>query len=473
MRSPRSIVCAVLFCCASLLGFGQTALPQQPVSREELQTLRDALAAQQKQIDALKAELSALKAQQVGTTAVSTATPAPEPLPPAVQQAQFAEKSVKPDAGWEGGHFYIQTADGEFQMQPSGYLQLDYRAYSGETAAVNTFVLRRARLGAQGRMGRNVEFKLEGDFVDGKTALREASLNIASSRPLQFKFGQFKEPFSQELLTNDSDLVFVERSLAANILMGGSPFTPGFAVHGDLIGGALQYSMGAFNGRGSLGASDSSTPEAAFRLRVSPWRSTESNWLKGLSVGGALTRGRTHDSASFAGTMPTGSFTFFAPERVNGDVLRTNAELTWIKGPAAVRAEFSQGRQERRFLGPDATDLPGVSAKAVYVTGTYLLTGERQPDVGEAAPLRPAFGKGAAGIGAWQLKFRYSGQHMKDSFLNTRADEFSTGVNWYITSSVSYLLDINLERLRTPVTTPVPLLPQNFVTILSRMQLRF
>jgi phosphate-selective porin len=458
-----------LFCWASFLCFGQ-AVPdsrQDAVSRDELRALREAFAAQQKQLDALKAELASLKAQQ----AVATA---PESLPMGVQEEQLVQGAAKPAAGWEGGHFFVQARDGGFQLQPIGYLQLDHRAYAGGTPGTNTFVLRRARLGMQGRLTPNVQFRLEGDFTDRNgTLLREASLNLVASPYLQFRFGQFKEPFSQELVTRDSELYFVERSLAANILMGANAFTPGASVHGALIGSVLQYEVGAFNARGALGNADTSTPEAVFRLRASPWRNTSTTWLRGLVVGGAVTTGRAHNANSFAGSFPTQSFTFFAAEKVNGNVRRTNGELTWTWGPGALRAEYSQGWQERLGLGPANSDLPAVSAQAFYVMGSYLLTGEKQPESGQAAPLRPAFGQGGTGIGAWEIKFRYSGQHMKDGLLNTRADEFSTGFNWYLTTSVSYLFDINLERLRTPVASPTPLLPQDFITVLSRVQFRF
>ncbi len=482
MRSAGGIVCILVLFCAPVFCFAQAAPASPPAaaSRQELEALREALAAQQRQIDVLKAELAALKAQQPAAVSpspaggASPAQPQGESPVPGVQGEKLVESAASPSAGFEGRHFFIQTRDGQSQFQPIGYLQLDHRAYSGSTSAVNTFVLRRARLGVQGYLTRNIQFRLEGDFADRNgTLLREASLNIIAARYLQFRFGQFKEPFSQELVTSDSDLDFVERSLASNVIMGSSAYTPGAAVHGEMIGRAVEYDLGAFNARGPVTNSDTSTPEVAFRLRLSPWRNTSHPWLKGLIVGGAVTDGRTHNAGSFSAAMPTGTFTFFSTQKVNGKVLRTNGELNWTRGPAAIRAEYSQGRQERLELGTAGADLPALSAKAYYVMGTYLLTGEKQPETGQAAPAHPAFGKGPTGMGAWELKFRYSGQHMLNGLQNTLADEFSTGFNWYLTPAVSYVFDVNLERLRSSVVSPTPLAPQNFVTVLSRMQFRF
>ena len=397
--------------------------------------------------------------------------------PASLQPQSLMEKTAPAaalDAGWNGSHFFVKSREGEFLFQPMGYFQLDQRTYTGDSTATNTFLIRRARLGAQGQLNRYFQYKVEADFADkASTILREASMNVNYSPYAQFKFGQFKVPFSQELLISDSDSEFVERSLAANLVMGANAYSPGVQVGGEFLGGSVQYQAGAFNGRGSLANSDTSTPEAVFRLRTYPWRKTGAAWLKGLALGGAVSRGRTHSNTSFVGAPPTRTFVFFQAVPVNGSMLRTNGEMTWTRGAFGLRAEYDQGRQERRGLDPAKADLAAIVSRGYYVSGTCLLTGEKRPETGQPVPLHALFGKNGGGIGAWELKFRYSGQQMDDGSRLARGDEFSTGFNWYLTSTVNYVFDVNLERLRTPVTSPTPLAPQNFVTILSRMQFRF
>jgi phosphate-selective porin len=74
------------------------------------------------------------------------------------------------------------------------------------------------------------------------------------------------------------------------------------------------------------------------------------------------------------------SFTYFAPDAINGKVTRTNGELIWVMEPAAIRAEYDQTTQARDRLGAGGRDLPGVVAKGYMAQATYLLTGETKPD---------------------------------------------------------------------------------------------
>src|SRR6202011_4805803 len=80
---------------------------------------------------------------------------------PAAKDAKPAEKKDAPlAAGWSGEHFFIKSADGQFSISPYGYLDTDYRAYKGDGAPANTFVIRRARFGFQGNYGSHFDFAL-------------------------------------------------------------------------------------------------------------------------------------------------------------------------------------------------------------------------------------------------------------------------------------------------------------------------
>jgi phosphate-selective porin OprO/OprP len=287
---------------------------------------------------------------------------------------------------------------------------------------------------------------------------------------VQFKFGQFKEPFSQEELVTAAYIDFVERSPVNNLVPA---YSPGAQVWGQLLKGTVEYQLGAFNGKGFLNLNDQSTPEGLLRLRFYPWRNSSVSWLKGFGFGGAVADGRTSNGSSFSGLMPTRTFTFFKTETVNGKVIRANGELTWTLGPAALRAEYVQTNQNRQNLGRSGTNLPGVVAKAYYVSATYLLTREKRPENGQPKPGNMFLSEGGHGIGAWELKLRYSNIQMTDGLLENRADQISTGVNWYPNSFVRFMLDFNVERLKNPISSPTALAPQTFLSVLQRVQFRF
>lgn len=247
------------------------------------------------------------------------------------------------------------------------------------------------------------------------------------------------------------------------------------------MGGVVQYWLGAFNGKGTLAANTTNEPEVIGRLRFYPWKNTSQELLKGFAFGGAIGHGRSRglsNEQSFNGTLPEGTFALFPRFRINGAIERYNGEITWTGGRWAVRAEYDQLDQFRRGLGRGSTDLPGVVAKGLYAQATYLLTGENRPENGAVKPKRPFLtAQGGHGIGAWELKFRYS--KIQAKALSTplpvgaegHADEFSVGANWYPTYFVRYMVDFNVERARDPTVGGAP--PQKFFVALQRLQFRF
>ena len=114
--------------------------------------------------------------------------------------------------GWNGEHFFIQSPDGQFTISPYGYVNTDYRAYKGDGAPSDTFVLRQARFGFQGSYGSHFDFALLTDAAaTSGSVVRDVYLNVRIKPEFQFQAGQFKAPFAQETGIGDTSLDFVER----------------------------------------------------------------------------------------------------------------------------------------------------------------------------------------------------------------------------------------------------------------------
>src|ERR1700694_3997658 len=94
-----------------------------------------------------------------GLAGSAAADPSPPPAP-GEGQPKEEKKTADPgiDAGWNGDHFFLKNADSSYVFQPSGYIQTDDRIYSGDGVPPNTFAIRRARLGFQGKLERYYEF---------------------------------------------------------------------------------------------------------------------------------------------------------------------------------------------------------------------------------------------------------------------------------------------------------------------------
>jgi phosphate-selective porin OprO and OprP len=491
-------------------GSAPTGTAQEGATKDEVQQLRSEVADQRKTIEELKALVQQLAeasgkagdgAHLVNTTLVEPVEAAQAAKPADKKPAE--KKSETPVvAGWSGEHFFIKSTDGKFQIQPYGYFQSDYRAYSGDGAPSNTFLIRRARFGFQGNFGTHYDYAVLLDAAASNgLSLRDLYVNIKPSPIFQFQVGQYKEPYSQEELIPVSNLDFVERSLASLLYPAAATAfrSPGATIRGDISGGVVQYWVSAFNGKGILANNTTNEPEVIGRLRFYPWKKKKDNLFQGLAFGGAIAHGRSRGLSgeqSFSGVLPDAAYNFFPSFRINGSVERYNGESTWTHGPWAVRAEYDQLNQFRRAVGSETSDnlgfitLPGIVAKAGYGQVTYLLTGETHPENGTPKVKHPFLGPEAAGggkgWGAWELGFRYSRIQAKEpgisllsnpltpgfvSTFNKHTDEFTFGVNWYLNYLVKYQVNFNVDRLMDPSVAGQ--VPQNFFVLLNRLQFRF
>lgn len=493
-------------------------------SKEEVNQLRREVAAQHQTIEELKAmvgklvEANARATDNASVHVVADTPPAGtnaqlvnaaivQPYPEAemavVDQPQTSapKKEAPLTAGWNGEHFFIRSADGQAGINPYGYVQTDYRAYTAGPA--NTFVVRRARFGFQGFYGKHFDFAILTDANSTTGAIvRDVYLNTRIKPEIQFQAGQFKEPFGQELSTGATNLDFIERGLQALLYPAvASAFrSPGITLHGDIDHGAVQYFVGAFNGRGSVIPAVVSEPELVGRVRLYPWRNTKNDWLKQVAFGGSVahadSRGLSGD-LSFSGTLPDLSYAFFPQLRINGPIWRYGADFLYLKGSYALRGEYVQLQQQRdsvgseQLLGLGFFTLPGVGAKAWNINTTYLLTGEKQPENGTPRVKHPLFGPdtpetGAGrGWGAWGLAFRYSAiqaiapgadflNFFTPGFVPTysyRTTQFTVGFNWYLNYWVKYQFNFNINQQAQPSVTGQP--PGTVYVFLQALQYRF
>lgn len=471
---------------ASRKGNSTETVDQLKTKVEQLQVLVEqqqrAIAEMQRNIEAITgktappvpaaASASAAGNQPLaGSEAAQTNNSAPSSSPP--QKEPKDAGGPKLIAGWDKNHAVLRSADGTFETNITGFSHFDYRGYQSGNHPPNTFLVRRARIALEGKLERYFEFKIEGDFADTtSTLLRDFYLNVHRTDEVQFRFGQFKEPFSQEELRADPFQDFVERSLVNNLAPSRSP---GLMVLGSIDKGTFEYQVGAFNGKGLLAANNNGTPETVMRLRFAPGKNTHSSLFKGFAFGGAFAQGRSFGGASVRGLTESRSFTYFAPDTVNGKVIRANGEMTWVIGPAAIRAEYDQTNQGRDNLGPGGRNLPGVVSKGYMAQATYLLTGETKPDAGVVVPKHGLFSDegGHKGFGAWELKFRFADLQIADGTARSnRAQTIYFGPNWYLNRFVKYVLDVGFERYKDPLRSPNAG-DKKFFVVLSRIQLAF
>jgi phosphate-selective porin OprO and OprP len=428
--------------------------------------------------------------------------PVPAPAPVVDQAPAMAPKKDTPlTAGWSGEHFFIKSPDGQFSINPYGYVNTDYRAYKGDGAPSDTFMLRQARFGFQGSYGSHFDFALLSDAAaTSGSVVRDVYLNIRWKPELQFQAGQFKAPFAQETGIGDTSLDFVERGFQSMLYPSAASAyrSPGVALHGDISGGVVQYWVGAFNGKGYALANTTNEPEIIGRLRFYPWRKSKSEWFKQLAFGGSIDHARARGLSgdqSFSGTLPDGAYNFFPQFAINGPIERYNGEFTYLKSRFSLRGEYDQLNQFRQNVGSEQAgglgflSLPGITAKAWDLSTTYLLTGEKRPENGTPRVNRPMFGPDTPGgkgrgLGAWELAFRFTGIQAKEPgegfdyytlgyvpTFDEHTFEYTAGLNWYPNYWVKYVLNVGIDQLKQPSVIGAE--PQNYFVVLQRLQFRF
>jgi len=487
-------------------------------SKAEVEQLRQELAAQRRTIEQLKnlvEQLAEVKSRAPAPAAEAHLINANLPLPataaeaeaeappePYQKPAEKKEGSAPVTAGWNGEHFFIKSTDGQFQIQPYGYVQTDYRSYTGDGAPPATFSVRRGRFGFQGNYGDHYQFGILIDAAATAGAtIRDIYLNAKYKNAIQIQAGQFKEPFAQELATGVTNIDFVERGLQVLLYpSAASAFrSPGAVIHGDIRGGAFQYWAGVFNGKGFSLANTTSVPETIGRVRFYPWRNNKDSFLHEFAFGGSIaysqTRGLSNErSAPMA--MPDLAYTWFPQFAVNGNVWRYEGEFTFIRGPLALRDEYVAASYNRTGVGTETlgglgfANLPNVRFQAWNTAITYLLTKEKRPENGTPRVNHPVFGPetaggGKRGWGAWELAFRYSGIQGNEPGVffnnvftpqlvptfNRHTDQFTFGVNWYLNYWVRFSSNLSIDRLKDPST--IGATPQNYLVFLQRLQYRF
>jgi phosphate-selective porin OprO/OprP len=280
-------------------------------------------------------------------------------------------------AGWDGG-FYVRSAEGNFEFRPLAILHVDFRGHddarqfnTDETLAT-TFDIRRLRLGFEGFLFKDIHYSLEVNFDEDETELIYAYLDFGHIPSARLRIGQFKEPFSYEVLYPEKYLDFIER---ANIVSAVGPAESiGAMVHnfGRPLGGKFEYGLGVFNGNGvHLNDEENNDMEVAARLALLPFAGGL-EWLQKLRLAGNVTYVREQERGFGFRARTAEKFEFFPRLAVEGSRMRVGGDLQWFSGPVSLKGEYIRAEEER----------PGVLRDLItdgwHVDATWLVTGEEK-----------------------------------------------------------------------------------------------
>ncbi len=365
-------------------------------------------------------------------------------------KAEAAPKAV-PVAGWDD-MFYLRSADKRFSLRFTGQVQADYRdaLERSDTTDIDTFAVRRARIGLEATLFENYEFRFLTDFGQGQTRFVDGYLNVRYWEAFQFTAGKFKQPFSYEQLAQDRFTPFVERSIIDQLVPARDV---GAMIHGqNLLDGVLDYGLAVGNGVRDGDTDTNKAKDATARVAIRPFAWWEDSPLRRFQIGASVNGGYQFEAINPLVLRTPASVPFF---KFNSSVIADGRRIRWSPEVLYFYAGFGFAAQYFRMdqrVRPAATGAPArlsidVPFDGYYAQMTYLLTGEERTGYGQAIdPLRPFDPRrGRAGLGAWELVGRVSRLRVGDEVfakgnarladpaaVSDEATEMTLGFNWYM-----------------------------------------
>lgn len=409
---------------------------------------------------------------------------------------------------------HYESSDGNFTASIDGRMQIDSQSnlineVSPATGTDlpyelnNGATVRRARLGVEGTVLKNWDYKFEYDFSRGSgtvaAGITDAFVRYNFDSPLSIKIGSFKEPFSLEEATSNRFYTFIERHMSVNTFVD-NPNTyktgiglnyavprwqVGIAFQTEPVGGFGQ-SVSSVNANGNQSRNNGSGDigwQGIGRISGRPWMIDETKYLHvGISAGHTTVNNQYRADGSFSQVNATpgqnsGGMSFVAFLGTNVD--RTNILNTGNLTSGPIGAEGSRridsydrfGAESALVYGPFSaqaeflrTNINGLGYSGEHLTGyygylSYFLTGEsrayqvRNGAWNRITPHRNFHWRGP-GWGAWEFAVGYDYLNMNNGIIRGgEADMIRFALNWYphthvrLMTNLIHVLNINTRNV--------------------------
>jgi phosphate-selective porin OprO/OprP len=343
---------------------------------------------------------------------------------------------------WEYLHVKL---GGDLQNDTAGYVSTESADQFLGTEINDGVEWRRARLYAEGRLLRTLEFKLRYDFTAGNPPnLKDAYFSLVNL-PLPtagLTVGRFKAPLGLDGYTGADDLVFMERSLMTEAFLPSR--NTGFMLHGDSPRKRVRWSFAVLQPEAEdVGLS--STDDLGWSARFS-WAFTKGKRRTTLvHLGADFWRRNVSNTIQVAARPESHLAPYFVD---TGDIAAEHSDVTILEAavqPGGVTIESGFGLARISSTGRDTVDFHGFYAQA-----SWFLTGEKRPyrtDRGTFARPYPKRSVRDRGTGALEVAFRFSRVVLDDGAVaGGTLDDWSAAFSWYPTYHLRLMLNAILAN---------------------------
>ena len=350
------------------------------------------------------------------------------------------------------------TVNGVFQAD-SGWIHQDTASEKAYGQIQDGSDFRRARLSAKGSVTETTNYFFQMDFgFFGRPTFTDVWVE-QTKVPFfgNVRIGQWKQPFSLEVVSSFRYTTFMERSVLFQPLTPFRHLGIGFYDHSDDL--STTWAASAFRtGQDQFGATLSSDGGYGSSERftwVPSWECDGKNYLH-LGVGhffnappgdtvnfrtipeffvGANGPGAVGTSGQAVPGGSNGTPFFVATGNLNVPYYNVlGSELLWVRGPVSLQSEAMVNLVNQG--GGSTAVLPGA-----YAQMGYFLTGEHRPydrKTGAIDRVIPKSNLGydgkscQTGHGAWEVAGRWSYLDLNDSAIRGGTImDYTAGVNWY------------------------------------------
>lgn len=400
----------------------------------------------------------------------------------------------------------LEDDSGNWKLAINGRIQADYRKFSPDVDAADTFSLRRARLGGTLTFYKDYVARVEGEYSSAAgTTLTYGYLDINKIPATKVRLGQFKPYYGLERTMSTNFTDFQERSMGDALL--GSTFDRGVMVFGTPTPG-LNYSVAYVNGTGTADENNAKSDGKDLTARLTLNFSELMSWQNSVVHFGGFYADGNQGSRRVAGVIPTGTtdargLAFFqtncgttaagavtpAATTACGGLLsngfgsdvnrkRAGLETALAYGPVKLQGEYIKLEFDNDSFDRQISDW--------YASAMWNVTGESFSDMykdGAFGRLKPKnnYKEGAGAWGALQVGIRYDqfdGSDFKtdnaagtgillnitapaaataDGLLvaSNEADSWTLGANWILNPNVRLVANLIRTNYDTPVTARV------------------
>jgi phosphate-selective porin OprO/OprP len=365
------------------------------------------------------------------------------------------EAAAPADDGW------VDLSGEKWSVKLGGHVQMDWIHWAQaepQIPAQDYFEFRRLRLVADGEGYGVYDFRLQidfepesGDGVDTPVVdVKDAYLSM-HHLPLwrQFRIGNFFVPFSLEQVTNDTNNLFMERSIPTQGVFAANREV-GTAFYGINDAQNVTWTFGAFFDSISESLKERIDDNQGYRLsgRLTwlPYYDEPSNGRYLIHTGAGILFTDDQDGlVRFSSRPPIHE----GPRLIDSGNLAAdsytsgNIELATVWGPFSFQSEMFVSSVDLDVSDP-------ATLYGMYVYGSYFLTGENRvyerfgqhgAQFGRNVPYTNFFlVPGGHGWGAWEAKVRWS--NLTLSQVNEgQYNDITAGLIWYWTDRIRVKLD--------------------------------